>query len=121
MEILRQKNVRLIAVNDGVDSARDDDDFTPFRNTMNGFFVRDASRKIKSVIKAKCMTRKHLTGTVIYGYLWVDEKREKWIVDEEVAAMVCRIFAMTMDVHGPYQIAQQLTAGKVGIPAVYLA
>jgi site-specific DNA recombinase len=121
MEILRQKNVRLIAVNDGVDSARDDDDFTPFRNIMNEFFVRDTSRKIKSVFKAKGMTGKHLTGTVIYGYLWADEKRERWIVDEKVATIVRRIFAMTMDGHGPYQIAQQLTADKVEIPAVHLA
>ncbi|WP_457944102.1 DUF4368 domain-containing protein [Caproiciproducens sp. LBM24188] len=121
MEILRQKNVRLIAVNDGVDSARDDDDFTPFRNIMNEFFVRDTSRKIKSVFKAKGMTGKHLTGTVIYGYLWADEKRERWIVDEEAAAVVRRIFAMTMDGHGPYQIAQQLTSAKVEIPAVHLA
>ncbi|WP_326975426.1 recombinase family protein [Caproicibacter sp. BJN0012] len=121
MEILRQKNVRLIAVNDGVDSARDDDDFTPFRNIMNEFFVRDTSRKIKSVFKAKGMTGKHLTGTVIYGYLWADEKREQWIVDEEAAAVVRRIFAMTMDGHGPYQISQQLTADKVEIPAVHLA
>ena len=121
MEILRQKNVRLIAVNDGVDSARDDDDFTPFRNIMNEFFVRDTSRKIKSVFKAKGMTGKHLTGTVIYGYLWADEKRERWIVDEEAAAIVRRIFAMTMDGHGPYQIAQQLTTDKVEIPAVHLA
>ena len=120
MEILRQKGVRLIAVNDGVDSARNDDDFTPFRYIMNEFFVRDTSRKIKSVFKAKGMTGKHLTGTVIYGYLW-DEKRERWIVDEEAAAVVCRIFAMTMDGHGPYQIAQQLTSAKVEIPAVHLA
>ena len=121
MEILRQKNVRLIAVNDGVDSARDDDDFTPFRNIMNEFFVRDTSRKIKSVFKTKGMTGKHLTGTVIYGYLWADEKREQWIIDEEAAAVVRHIFAMTMDGHGPYQIAQQLTADKVEIPAVHLA
>ena len=121
MEILRQKNVRLIAVNDGVDSARDDDDFTPFRNIMNEFFVRDTSRKIKSVFKAKGMTGKHLTGTVIYGYLWADEKREQWIVDDEAADVVRRIFAMTMEGHGPYQIAQQLTADKVEIPAVHLA
>ncbi|MGE4353264.1 MAG: recombinase family protein, partial [Oscillospiraceae bacterium] len=121
MEILRQKNVRLIAVNDGVDSARDDDDFTPFRNIMNEFFVRDTSRKIKSVFKAKGMSGKHLTGTVIYGYLWADEKREQWIVDKEAAAVVRRIFAMTMDGRGPYQIAQQLTADKVEIPAVHLA
>jgi DNA invertase Pin-like site-specific DNA recombinase len=121
MEILRQKNVRLIAVNDGVDSARNDDDFTPFRNIMNEFFVRDTSRKIKSVFKAKGMSGKHLTGTVIYGYLWADEKRERWIVDKEAAAVVRRIFAMTMEGHGPYQIAQQLTTDKVEIPAVHLA
>jgi len=121
MEILRQKGVRLIAVNDGVDSARNDDDFTPFRNIMNEFFVRDTSRKIQSVFKAKGMTGKHLTGTVIYGYLWADEKREQWIVDEEAAAVVRRIFAMTMEGHGPYQIAQQLSSEKVEIPAVHMA
>jgi DNA invertase Pin-like site-specific DNA recombinase len=61
---------------------------------FNEFFVRDTSRKIKSVFKAKGMTGKHLTGTVIYGYLWADEKRERWIVDEEAAAIVRRIFAI---------------------------
>ena len=53
MEILRQKGVRLIAINDGVDSLKGDDDFTPFRNIMNEFYARDTSRKIKSVFKAK--------------------------------------------------------------------
>ena len=70
MEILRQRGVRLIAINDGVDSARGDDDFTPFRNIMNEYYARDTSRKIKSTFKTKGMTGKHLTGTVIYGYLW---------------------------------------------------
>ena len=46
MEILRQRGVRLIAINDGVDSARGDDDFTPFRNIMNEYYARDTSRKI---------------------------------------------------------------------------
>ena len=75
MEILRQRGVRLIAINDGVDSLKGDDDFTPFRNIMNEFYARDTSRKIRSVFKSKGMSGKHLTGTVIYGYLW-DEKRE---------------------------------------------
>lgn len=69
MEILRQKGVRLIAVNDGIDSFNGDDDFTPFRNIMNEWYARDTSKKIKSVFKAKGMTGKHLTGLVIYGYL----------------------------------------------------
>ncbi len=58
--------------------------FTPFRNIMNEFYARDTSRKIRSVFKSKGMSGKHLTGTVIYGYLW-DEKREHWLVDEEAA------------------------------------
>lgn len=120
MEILRQKGVRLIAINDGVDSANGDDDFTPFRNIMNEFYARDTSRKIKSVFKAKGTTGKHLTGLVIYGYLW-DEKREHWLVDEEAAAIVRRIFAMTMEGCGPYQIAQRLAADKVEIPSAHLA
>ena len=74
MEILRIKGVRLIAINDGVDSANGENDFTPFLNIMYEFYARDTSRKIKSVFKAKGMSGKHLTGTVIYGYLW-DEKR----------------------------------------------
>lgn len=85
------------------------------------WYARDTSKRIKSTFKAKGMAGKHLTGTVIYGYLWADEKREHWIVDDEAAAVVRRIFAMTMEGHGPYQIAQQLTADKVEIPAVHLA
>ena len=74
----------------------------------------------KSGFKAKGMTGKHLTGTVIYGYLW-DEKRENWLVDEEAAAVVQRIFAMTLEGYGPYQIATRLAADKIEIPAVHLA
>lgn len=120
MELLRQKGVRLIAINDGVDSFKGDDDFTPFRNIMNEYYARDTSRKIKSTFKTKGMTGKHLTGTVHYGYLW-DEKRENWIVDEEAAEVVQSIFQMTMEGYGPYQIAQKLTEQKTPIPAVHLA
>lgn len=120
MEILRQRDVRLIAINDGVDSLKGDDDFTPFRNIMNEFYARDTSRKIRSVFKAKGMSGKHLTGTVIYGYLW-DEKREHWLVDEEAAEVVRRIFSLTMEGYGPYQISKLLSEAKVEIPAVHLA
>ena len=120
MEILRQRGVRLIAINDGVDSLKGDDDFTPFRNIMNEFYARDTSRKIRSVFKSKGMSGKHLTGTVIYGYLW-DEKREHWIVDEEAAAVVRHIFALAMEGYGPYQIATKLSEEKIEMPAVHLA
>ena len=120
MEILRQRGVRLIAINDGVDSARGDDDFTPFRNIMNEYYARDTSRKIRSTFQSKGKSGKHLTGTVIYGYLW-NEARDQWLVDPEAADVVKRIFAMTIDGYGPYQIASKLKEEKVLIPSAYLA
>ena len=120
MEVLRQRGVRLIAINDGVDSLKGDDDFTPFRNIMNEFYARDTSRKIRSVFKSKGMSGKHLTGTVIYGYLW-DENREHWLVDEEAAEVVRRIFSLTLEGYGPYQIACKLSTDRIEIPVVHLA
>ena len=120
MEILRQRGVRLIAINDGVDSARGDDDFTPFRNIMNEYYARDTSRKIRSTFQSKGKSGKHLTGTVIYGYLW-NEARDQWLVDPEAAEVVKRIFAMTIDGYGPYQIASKLKEEKILIPSAYLA
>ena len=66
------------------------------------------------------MSGKHLTGTVIYGYLW-DEKREHWLVDEEAAEVVRHIFALAMEGYGPYQIATKLSEEKIEMPAVHLA
>ena len=117
---MRQRGVRLIAINDGVDSARGDDDFTPFRNIMNEYYARDTSRKIRSTFQSKGKSGKHLTGTVIYGYLW-NEARDQWLVDPEAAEVVKRIFAMTIEGYGPYQIASKLKSEKVLIPSAYLA
>ena len=120
MEILRQHGVRLIAINDGVDTARGDDDFTPFRNIMNEYYARDTSRKIRSTFQSKGKSGKHVTGTVSYGYLW-NESRDHWIVDPEAAEVVKRIFAMTIEGYGPYQIAQKLSEEKILIPSAHLA
>jgi DNA invertase Pin-like site-specific DNA recombinase len=120
MEILRQKGVRLIAINDGVDTAKGDDDFTPFRNIMNEYYARDTSRKIRSTFQSKGKSGKHLTGVVPYGYLW-NETRDQYIVDEEAAEIVRSIFQMTIEGMGPYQIAKKLSEDKVLIPAAHLA
>ena len=121
MELLRQKNVRLIAVNENVDSFREDDDFTPFRNIMNEWYARDTSKKIKSTFKAKGKSGKHVASTTPYGYLKDKDDQNVWIVDEEAAVVVRRIFHMTMDGYGPYQIARALKEDKVEIPAVHMA
>ena len=118
--IFPQKGVRFIAINDGVDSAQGENDFAPLRNIFNEWLVRDTSKKIKAVKRSKGMSGKHLTGTVIYGYLW-DEKREHWLVDEEAAEVVRRIFSLTLEGYGPYQIACKLSADRIEIPVVHLA
>ena len=120
METFRKLGVRLIAVNDGVDSSRDDDDFTPFRNIMNEWYARDTSKKIRSTFKAKGESGKRVASSPVYGYLKDPADKEKWIVDEEAAIIVKRIFNMCMNGMGPYQIANTLTEEGIDIPAYHL-
>ena len=121
MEMLRQKGVRLIAINDGVDTFKGDDDFTPFRNIMNEWYARDTSKKIKSVFKAKGKSGKHVASTCPYGYLKDENDGNHWIVDEEAAEIVRRIFRQSIEGYGPYQIASMLEQDKVEIPGVHMA
>lgn len=113
--------MRLIAVNENVDSFREDDDFTPFWNIMNEWYARDTSKKIKSTFKAKGKSGKHVASTTPYGYLKYPDNPDHWIVDEEAAKIVQRIFHMTMDGRGPYQIAKILKEEQVEIPAMHMA
>ena len=119
MEILRQKGVRLIAINDNVDSFYREDDFTPFRNIMNEWYARDTSRKIQSTFKSKGESGKHTASTPPYGYIKDEKDKNKWIVDEKAAEVVRRIFNMTMQGNGPYRIAKILESEKVDIPAYH--
>ncbi|HEO3128802.1 TPA: recombinase family protein [Streptococcus agalactiae] len=119
MEILRQKGVRLIAINDNVDSFYREDDFTPFRNIMNEWYARDTSRKIQSTFRSKGESGKHTASTPPYGYIKDKKDKDKWIVDEKAAQIVRRIFNLTMDGAGPYKIAKILEADKIDIPAYH--
>lgn len=121
METMRKMGVRLIAVNDGVDSFSGEDDFTPFRNIMNEWYARDTSKKIRSTFQAKGNAGKHVASSPPYGYLKSPEDKEKWIVDEEAAVVVRRIFRMTMEGYGPYQIANKLSEEHIPIPAHHQA
>ena len=121
MEMLRKKGVRLVAVNDNVDSENGDDDFIPFRNIMNEWYAKDTSKKIRSTFAAKGKAGKHVASTTPYGYLKDPLDHNHWIVDEEAADVVRRIFKMTIDGYGPYQISQLLAEDKIEIPAVHMA
>lgn len=115
-----KKNVRFIAVNNGVDSANPaDDDFTPFLNIMNEWYAKDTSKKIKAVFKAKMRDGKRVSGAVPYGYCRKPEDKQTLYVDEASASVVRRIFQLACDGMGATAIADTLSEDKILIPSAY--
>ena len=108
-----ERDIRYIAINDGVDSDKGDNEFTPFRNLFNDFFARDTSKKIRTVMRAKGNAGEHLCTNPPYGYMKSPDNKKVWIVDEEAAAVVKRVFDLCIAGKGPMQIAKMLTADKV--------
>ncbi len=108
-----ERDIRYIAINDGVDSDKGDNDFTPFRNLFNDFYARDTSKKIRAVMRSKGNAGEHLCTNPPYGYRKDSADKKKWIVDEEAAEVVKRIFDLCITGKGPMQIAKMLTADKV--------
>ena len=80
---------------------------------MNEWYLRDCSRKIKAVLQAKGRDGKPITNNPPYGYIKDPEDKNHWLIDEEAAAVVRRIFRMAVEGIGPYQIARILTEEKV--------
>ena len=118
----REKGVRFIAVSNGVDSTNNtSSEFAPFLNIMNEWYLRDCSRKITAVLRAKGKEGKPLTNNPPYGYMKDAEDKNCWVIDEEAAAVVRRIFAMTVEGMGPYRIAKILSDEKVEKPSYYQA
>ena len=117
----REKGVRFIAVSNGVDSTNTSSEFVPFLNIMNEWYLRDCSRKITAVLRAKGKEGKPITSTPPYGYVKSSEDKNLWLVDEEAAEVVKKIFRLTVEGMGPYQIAKRLMAEKVEKPSYYQA
>ncbi len=120
MEVLRKKGVRLIAMNDNVDSIKGDDEFTPFRNIMNEWYARDTSKKIRSTYQAKNNAGKHVASSTPYGYIKSPIDKNQWIVDPEAAMIVKRVFNMVIEGKGPYQIAKILSDEHIPTPGYYM-
>ena len=113
-------NVRFIAVNDGVDSnVQTENDLTPFKNVFNEWYAKDTSKKIRAVFKAKGNSGKHLSTNPPFGYIKDPNDKEKWIIDEEAAETVKRIFQMFVDGMRMPEIARKLTEEKVETPQLY--
>jgi hypothetical protein len=96
-------------------------EFAPFLNIMAEWYARDTSRKLKTVFHAKGNSGKHLTSAAIYGYRKSPDDKNQWLIDEAAAAVVRRIFKMTIEGIGPFQIARILTGEKIMCPSVYVA
>lgn len=101
-------DIRFIAINNGVDSAnQQDSDFTPFLNIINEWYAKDTSKKIRAVFKAKGQNGKPLCTNPPYGYIKDPEDKTHWVIDEEAAEVVRQAFHLCMDGYGPTQIAKE--------------
>ena len=115
-----EKGVRFIAISNGVDSAtQQENDFTPFLNIINEWYCRDTSKKIRAVLKSKGEAGEHLCNNPPYGYMKDPDNKKRWIVDEEAAEVVRRIFRLCLEGYGPTQIARILKEEKVITPTIY--
>lgn len=120
--MFREKGVRFITIANGVDSAvQGSNEFAPFLNIMNEWYLRDASRKIKAACRQKGLSGKRLTAREIYGYKKDPNNKEYWLIDDEAAEVVRRIFSLTVEGYGSQQIAKILSQDKVLTPYHYLA
>ena len=114
-----EKCVRFIAINNGIDSANQQDiDFTPFLNIINEWYAKDTSKKIRAVMKSKGEAGEHLCTNPPYGYMKDANNKKRWIVDEAAAVVVKRIFALCLEGYGPSQIARILKTNRVITPIV---
>ena len=116
----REHGVHFIAIANSVDSDdQNSNEFAPFLNIMNEWYLRDLSRKQHTAIRVKGESGKPTTNCAIYGYKKMPGDKYSWYIDEEAAEVVRRIFRLTIEGKGPYDIARILYDDKVETPAVY--
>lgn len=114
------KNVRYIAVNDGVDTANKNNDIAALKNVMNEFYSRDNSRKIRSSIRARAKAGLYRTSFNPIGYRKAPDNHNKLIVDTETAWIVKRIFELADAGMGVHKIAKTFREEQVPCPSWWL-
>ena len=120
--LFREQGVRFIAISNGVDSNdKSTSEFAPFLNIMNEWYLRDCSRKQVAAYKVRGNAGKPTTNHAIYGYRKDPEDKHHWLIDEEAAAVVKRIFTLSVEGHGVSEIAKILRDDKVERPSYYMA
>ena len=116
--IFPDHDVRYIAINDGVDTLKSENELMAFKNIFNDWYARDMSKKIRAVFKANGQSGKHLSNP-IYGYKHSETDKNLWVIDDEAAEVVRKIFHLCIDGYGPTQIARILTEQGIPTPTAY--
>ena len=117
-EFFPEHDIRLIAVSDNIDTDEGENEMAPIRNLFNEWYARDISKKRRISNKIKGNAGEPL-GQPPYGYIKDPDNPKHWIIEEEAASTVRRIFSMTLDGLGPEQIAAQLERDGVLTPRAY--
>lgn len=115
-----EHNIRFIAVNDGVDTAKGDNDFMGMRNIMNEFYAKDISKKIRSARKILAQKCYYTSPYAPYGYKQDPIDKHRLIPDENTAPVVQRMFQMALGGTNPYQIANVLEKEELLTPRMYI-
>lgn len=110
-------NVRFIAASDNLDTANGFDIMSIFRDVINEWYVADTSRKIKTVFKSRIEKGLRCSGSICYGYLASKEDKGEWIIDEEAAPVVKRIFQSVLAGESIAAIGRALRAEQIPIPS----
>ena len=117
-EFFPEHDIRLVAVSDNIDTDEGENEMAPIRNLFNEWYARDISKKRRINNKIKGNAGEPL-GQPPYGYIKDPDNPKHWIIEEEAASTVRRIFSMTLDGLGPEQIAAQLERDGVLTPRAY--
>lgn len=118
----RRKCVRFIAIGSGVDTANPiSGKFAPFMNVLNEMYLRDQSKKMRMFFRQRGNSGIPTNTLCVYGYRKDPADKNHWLVDDEAAAVVRKIYQLASDCHGPYEIARLLETDKVECPAYYNA
>lgn len=114
-----RKRIRYIAVNDGYDSIREDNDIAPFRHILNDMYAKDLSRKVKSAKRQLALNGFFISSQAPYGYEPNTENRHQLVVDEEAAEVVKHIFSLSLSGLSAKEIAKTLTQENVLTPGAH--
>jgi len=117
----KERNIRYIAMNDNIDTQREDNDIAPFKNILNDMYAHDLSRKVKAAKKQRALKGYFISGQAPYGYQIDPENKNHLVIDEEAAPIVQRLFQLAEQGETLRSITAVMTNEKVKPPSVYKA